>query len=226
MMDEKQLESFIGLMKKTLLSGLVLGSIDPADPIRVDETPQGWKLLGAGNYAGVFTHRDYSDIAVKVYAPGREGWESECEVYKRIGSHPAYSMCYHAGEHDGHYYLILKRLKGKTLYQCIIDGVVIPEKVIQDIDEALDYARSRGLHPHDVHGKNVMVKDGRGIVLDISDFLKEEPCTMWEDLKKAYNKIYMPFLSKKAIPVPEWVLNGVRKGYRWMRNSSVIGRSS
>ncbi|MNG38703.1 hypothetical protein D3C84_1265060 [compost metagenome] len=77
-----------------------------------------------------------------------------------------------------------------------------------------------------MHGKNVMVKDGRGIVLDISDFLKEEPCTMWEDLKKAYNKIYMPFLSKKAIPVPEWVLNGVRKGYRWMRNSSVIGRSS
>ncbi|WP_138753784.1 serine/threonine protein kinase [Paenibacillus sinopodophylli] len=225
-MDEKQLDGFIRLVEQTLLSNLELGSVDPADPIRVDETPQGWKLLGAGNYAGVFTHQDHSDIAVKVYAPGREGWESECEVYARIGSHPAYSECYHADEYKGHYYLVLKRLKGKTLYQCIIDGVIIPKSVIDDIDEALDYARQRGLHPHDVHGKNVMMQDGRGIVLDISDFLKVEPCSMWDDLKKAYNKIYMPFLSKKPIPVPEWVLNGVRKGYRFVRSSSVIGRSS
>lgn len=225
-MEEKQLNTFIALMEQSLLSELVLDSVDPTNPIRVAETPRGWRLLGAGNYAGVFTHQDYSDIAVKVYAPGRDGWESECEVYRRIGTHPAFSTCYHAGEHKGHYYLILKRLKGKTLYQCIIDGAAIPKKAIEDIDLALEYARSRGLFPHDVHGKNVMIKDGRGIVLDISDFLKEEPCTMWDDLKKAYNRIYMPFLSKKPIPVPEWVLNGVRKGYRFMRNSSVVGRSS
>lgn len=225
-MEEKQLNTFIVLMEQSLLSELVLDSVDPTNPIRVAETPHGWRLLGAGNYAGVFTHQDYSDIAVKVYAPGRDGWESECEVYRRIGTHPAFSTCYHAGEYKGHYYLILKRLKGKTLYQCIIDGAAIPKKAIEDIDQALEYARSRGLFPHDVHGKNVMIKDGRGIVLDISDFLKEEPCTMWDDLKKAYNRIYMPFLSKKPIPVPEWVLNGVRKGYRFMRNSSVVGRSS
>ncbi|MGO4692765.1 serine/threonine protein kinase [Paenibacillus sp. FSL A5-0031] len=225
-MEEKQLNTFIALMEQSLLSELVLDSVDPTNPIRVAETPRGWRLLGAGNYAGVFTHQDYSDIAVKVYAPGRDGWESECEVYRRIGTHPAFSTCYHAGEYKGHYYLILKRLKGKTLYQCIIDGAAIPKKAIEDIDQALEYARSRGLFPHDVHGKNVMIKDGRGIVLDISDFLKEEPCTMWDDLKKAYNRIYMPFLSKKPIPVPEWVLNGVRKGYRFMRNSSVVGRSS
>jgi hypothetical protein len=225
-MEDKQLETYIELMEQTLLLDLELNSVDPTNPIRVDVVPRGWKLLGAGNYAGVFMHSDYPEIAVKVYAPGREGWESECEVYRRIGDHPAYSRCYHAGEHNGHYYLILKRLQGKTLYQCIIDGVAIPKKAIEDIDQALDYARARGLHPHDVHGKNVMVKDGRGIVLDISDFLKEEPCQMWDDLKKAYNRFYMPFLSKRPKPVPEWVLNGVRKGYRWMRNSSVTGGSS
>lgn len=225
-MEDKQLETYIVLMEQTLLLDLELNSVDPTNPIRVDVVPRGWKLLGAGNYAGVFMHSDYPEIAVKVYAPGREGWESECEVYRRIVDHPAYSRCYHAGEHNGHYYLILKRLQGKTLYQCIIDGVAIPKKAIEDIDQALDYARARGLHPHDVHGKNVMVKDGRGIVLDISDFLKEEPCQMWDDLKKAYNRFYMPFLSKRPKPVPEWVLNGVRKGYRWMRNSSVTGRSS
>lgn len=225
-MEEKRLKQLIALTEQTLLSDLELSSIDPGDPVRVDESPEGWKLLGAGNYAGVFMNHDYPDIAVKVYAPGREGWESECEVYRLIGNHPAFSACYYAGEHNGFYYLILRRLKGKTLYRCIIEGVPIPSRVITDIDQALDYARSRGLHPHDVHGKNVMVTDGRGLVVDVSDFLKEEPCSMWEDLKRAYNRIYMPFMSKNPVPVPEWVMNGVRKGYRFMRYSSVFGRSS
>lgn len=225
-MDSRPLDQYIALMEQTLLSDLALNSIDGANPVHVDVTPEGWGLLGAGNYAAVFMHGSFPEFAVKVYAPGREGWESECEVYRLIGEHPAYSMCYHAGDYNGHYYLILKRLNGKTLYRCIIDGEAIPKKVIEDIDEALSYARTRGLHPHDVHGKNVMVKEGRGIVLDISDFLKEEPCQMWDDLKKAYHHIYMPFLSRKPMPVPEWVLNGVRKGYRWIRNSSVTGRSS
>ncbi|WP_424766568.1 serine/threonine protein kinase [Paenibacillus sp. sgz302251] len=226
MMEEKRAQELIALTEQSLLVELKLRSIDHGEPIQVDAVPRGWSLLGAGNYAGVFTHQEHSDIAVKVYAPGREGWESECEVYRRIGNHPAYSVCYHAGEHRGHRYLILKRLKGKTLYQCVLEGIPISKSVIEDIDQALDYARSRGLHPHDVHGKNVMVKEGRGIVLDISDFLKEEPCMMWDDLKKAYNRIYMPFLSKKPIAVPEWVMNGVRKGYRLLKHSSITGSSS
>lgn len=49
-------------------------------------------------------------------------------------------------------------------------GILITEQAIRDIDIALDYARSRGLHPHDVHAKNVMVNDGRGLIVDVSDF--------------------------------------------------------
>nr|WP_036717338.1 serine/threonine protein kinase [Paenibacillus harenae] len=225
-MEEKELQELIALTKRSLLPGLEIYSVNTGDPVRVNSAPEDWKLLGAGNYAGVFAHRDYPDTVVKVYAPGREGWESESEVYRKLGVHPAYSTCYYAGEHDGYYYLILKRLKGKTLYQCLIEGVPIPKSAIDDIDGALEYARSRGLNPHDVHGKNVMVSDGRGVVVDISDFLKDESCTMWDDLKRAYNRIYMPFLSRNPVPVPEWVMNGVRKGYRFMRHSSVLGRSS
>ncbi|WP_337103969.1 serine/threonine protein kinase [Paenibacillus sp. YIM B09110] len=225
-MDAQRLESFIDKMKHTLLAELELESVDPGNPIHVKAMPKEWKLLGAGNYASVFYHPDDADIAVKVYAPGREGWVSECEVYRRIGDHPSYSTCYHAGEHEGHYYLILRRLQGKTLYNCVLEGITIPKSVIDDIDQALDYARSQGLFPHDVHGKNVMVADGKGIVVDISDFLKEEPCAMWDDLKKAYNRIYMPFLSKHTVAIPEWVMNSVRKGYRWMKHSPLGGRSS
>lgn len=97
-------------------------------------------------------------------------------------------------------------------------GIKIPEKVIKDIDEALEYARERGLNPHDVHGKNVMLDaNGRGIVVDVSDFLKEEPCRMWYDLKKAYYKIYLPYLHDKPYPIPDLLLNGIRKAYRIIR---------
>ncbi|MBW7475117.1 serine/threonine protein kinase [Paenibacillus oenotherae] len=206
-------------MEKELLPGLVLESVHNGEPIVVRNAPEGWKKLGAGNYAAVFAHSDAEDVVVKVYAPGREGWEDEVEVYRRLGDHPAYSRCYYAGEWEGRKYLVMKRLHGTTLYECVKQGIKIPKEVIDDIDAALDYARERGLHPHDVHGKNVMVADGRGIVVDVSDFLKTEPCLMWDDLKKAYNRFYMPFLSKAPVPMPDWVMNSVRKGYRLFRSA-------
>ncbi|MFD1957874.1 serine/threonine protein kinase [Paenibacillus thailandensis] len=225
-MDETTIGSFVQLAERHLLPALDLVSIDPGDPVRVLEAPEGFQLLGAGNYAAVFTHRDYSELVIKVYAPGRGGWEDEREVYGRLGRHPAYSACYAAGEKEGLRYLVLKRLRGKTMYQCMLDGEPIPESVIEDIDEALDYARGRGLHPHDVHGKNVMVSGGKGLVVDVSDFLKTEPCMMWDDLKRAYERIYVPFMGNRPFPVPEWVMNGVRKGYRWIRQAALDGRSS
>lgn len=225
-MDDKAIDAFVQIIEERLLPGLDLVSIDPGDPVRVLEAPEGFETLGAGNYAAVFAHKDYGDWVVKVYAPGRIGWEDEREVYRRLGRHDAYSVCYYAGEKDGLRYLILKRLRGKTMYQCMLDGDPIPESVIADIDGALDYARSRGLSPHDVHGKNVMVANGRGLVVDVSDFLKTEPCTMWDDLKRAYERIYVPFMGKRPFPVPQWVMNGVRKGYRWIRQNAPDGSSS
>lgn len=57
-----------------------------------------------------------------------------------------------------------------------------------------------------------MMKDGRGIVVDVSDFLRKEPCSMWNDLKKAYDLLYIPPL--RRVPIPEFILNAVRIGYR------------
>lgn len=53
-------------------------------------------FLGTGNYAGVFYHADYCDLVVKIYAPGKLGWSEELEVYRRLGSHPAFSTCFYA----------------------------------------------------------------------------------------------------------------------------------
>ncbi|MFD0682039.1 MULTISPECIES: serine/threonine protein kinase [unclassified Paenibacillus] len=206
------ISEFIDIIEQELLKELRIESVDPHDPIEVQFLPKPWKLVGAGNYAAVLSHPDFNGLVVKVYAPGRAGLEEEVEVYRRLGKHPAYSECYHAGSP----YLILRRLSGITLYNCVLRGVPIPHQVIEDIDSALDFARSKGLNPHDVHGKNVMLKDGRGVVVDVSDFLKAEPCFMWDDLKKAYGRFYSPVFIGR-LKVPEWMLTAVRKGYRYFK---------
>ncbi|WP_414753494.1 serine/threonine protein kinase [Anabaena sp. CCY 9910] len=193
-----------------LLPSLQIESVNPRNLIQVTYVPQPWLLLGKGNYAAVVYHPDYPEFVVKIYAPRRPGYEEEVEVYHRLGSHPAFSECLYA--QDG--FLVLKRLYGTTLYDCMHLGLPIPKQVIRDIDEALEYARSRGLYPHDVHGRNVIMHEGRGLVVDISDFLHQEPCSKWHNLKKAYYWLYLPVLRPLRLPVPYSALDWIRKCYR------------
>jgi len=209
-MDKLLPKYFLESIYQELLPSLQIESINPRDPIKVSYIPQPWRLLGKGNYAAVVYHPDYPDNVVKVYAPGRPGYEEEVEVYRRLGSHPAFSKCLYAK--DG--FLVLKRLYGTTLYDCMHLGLPIPKQVIRDVDEALEYAKSCGLHPHDVHGRNVMMYEGRGLVVDISDFLQQEPCAKWNNLKKAYYWLYLPLLRPLRLRVPYSTLDFVRKFYR------------
>jgi hypothetical protein len=204
------LEKLTESVFQQLIPELQVKSIHPHDPVIVGNIPYPWELLGTGNYAAVLYHQDYPDYVVKIYAPNRPGFEEEVEVYHRLGSHPAYSECFFAK--DG--ILILKRLYGVTLYDCIHRGLRIPKQVIQDIDKALNYARDRSLYPHDIHGRNVMMSQGRGLVVDISDFLHQEKCSKWNNLKRAYYCFYRPILSPLKLPIPYFLLNGVRKLYR------------
>ena len=207
---------------KQLVDTAKIESLNPHNPVKVSQTPQPWQLLGTGNYAAVFNHPHYKDFVVKIYAPGRPGWEEEVEVYRRLGTHQAFSQCFSA-ESD---WLILKRIYGITLYDCVHQGLKIPRQVIEDIDLALEYAKSKGLTPHDVHGRNVMMSQGKGLVVDVSDFLDSSPCRAWEDLKKAYYCLYLPLLSWHRLPVPHWILDGIRGGYRFYRHRlSAIAKS-
>ncbi|ANE46636.1 serine/threonine protein kinase [Paenibacillus swuensis] len=203
-------DELIESVERELLPLLKVESIHPHEPVIIKFHPEGWEVLGTGNYAAVIAHRDNPEMVIKVYAEGRPGLADEVEVYRRLGNHPAFSTCYHSSDS----YLIMKRMRGITLYNCVIKGIRIPRQAIQDIDEALYYARSRGLCPHDIHGKNVMLYEGRGKVLDVSDFLKEEYCRMWDDLKKGYDKYYEPFLHRFPMPIPGFMMDWVRRGYR------------
>ena len=214
---------FDALVERELLPALVLASVDPDDPVVVSHAPAPWRVLGCGNYAAVLAHPDHPEVVAKVYAPGRPGLAAELEVYGRLGDHPAFSRCLASGAVGELGYLVLRRLHGVTLYDAVHRGLPIPERVIRDVDAALDHARRRGLHPHDVHGRNVMMHDGRGLVVDVSDFLEEEDCSKWRDLRRAYRRVYRPLFMRLRLPVPYAVLTLVRRGYRLFRRAVPVG---
>ncbi|MEB3199613.1 MAG: serine/threonine protein kinase [Synechococcaceae cyanobacterium] len=211
------LEALLERIETELLPGLRIVSPSPHDPVVVESLPEPWQNLGSGNYAAVVLHPQFPELVVKIYAPGRAGLEEEAEVYRRIGQHRAYSECHHVGES----YLVLRRLRGHTLWDCFRHGIPIPPQVIRDVDAALAYASGRGLNGHDVHGRNVMLQEGRGLVVDISDFLNPEPCSAWRDLRWAYLVVYRPLLGPLRLRWPDWALDLVRWGYRrvrWLRS--------
>jgi hypothetical protein len=210
----------VDLVQK-LAAEVKIESINPHDPVKVSYCPQSWQVLGTGNYAAVFTHPNYQNIVIKIYAPGRSGWGEEVEVYNRLGYHPSFSQCFDAKDN----WLVLKRLHGVTLYDCMHQGLKIPQQIIQDIDQALDYAKSKGLNPHDVHGRNVMMSEGKGLVVDISDFLNSSPCRAWQDLKLGYYWLYRLLISWHHLPVPYWLLDGIRSLYRFYRRVFSVFKS-
>lgn len=211
-MNQSNIQSLIDSIKQELLPHFVIESVHPHNPVEVRSLPQPWEVVGTGNYAAVVCHPDYPEIVVKKYAPGRPGFEEELEVYQLLGSHPAYSECYYA--EDG--LLVLKRLHGVTLYDCLHRGLRIHPHIIKDIDTALDYARSRGLYPHDIHAKNVMMFENVGLVVDISDFMQREKCSKWDDFKRAYYWIYLPIFYRLRLKVPYSLLNRLRRSYRFI----------
>jgi hypothetical protein len=208
-----QIAEYRTLIETELLPKINLTTASPFDPIIVNNQSPLWKTIGSGNYAGVFSLDSHPEFVVKVYGRSPGELKKEIEVYKRLGKHKSFSYLYDYGEN----YLILKRLDGITLFDAVVKGVPIPEAVIKDIDSGLDYARSVRLNPFDVHGKNVVMFEGRGYIVDISDFYKQGYCRKWKDLKKAYYKIYLPFIYKYHPPIPFFVVDAVRKGYRMYR---------
>jgi hypothetical protein len=207
------IEKYIKLIGNELLPNIQLSTEDPFDPIVVKNFSDTWKTIGSGNYAGVFLHQSNPKWVVKVYGRKPEDLKKEVDVYKRLGDHESFSSLIDYGDN----YLILKRIDGINLFDAVVKGIRIPESVILDVDEGIAYARSRGLNPFDVHGKNVVMSNGRGYIVDVSDFYKQGKCRKWDDLKKAYYRIYLPFIYKYHPPIPFFIVNSVRKGYRLYR---------
>ncbi|MCA0971711.1 serine/threonine protein kinase [Halobacillus litoralis] len=159
--------------------------------------PDRFEWIGQGRSAVVFKCKETNRV-VKVFYPSCQAIaEVEADVYQRISKHDLFPEVYEAGEG----YLVIEYVTGRTLYDCLVEGIPITEDMIHEVDRALQFVRSLGLNPSDTHLKNIMLtEDGRIKVIDVARFTQEEECPQWEDLKKAYYMYYQRRYFPKKYP--------------------------
>jgi hypothetical protein len=186
------------------------------EPVTIVGFSEDLRCIGSGTDAAVFYHDDIPGYAFKLYSDkALEKKELEEEIYKRLQGSRYFPECFGAGSK----YLVLSYEAGPTLYDCLLQGIVVPEQVIIDVEEAREFVRSTGLNPRDIHLKNVIVQEGRGKVLDVSEYLKEGNDHRWEHLVWVYKHIY-PMINGMRVPL--WVLESIKHWYNRIDKTSFM----
>ncbi|SFI96676.1 hypothetical protein [Thermoflavimicrobium dichotomicum] len=175
--------------------------------VTVHQIPEELQLVGKGTDAVVVRHLAYPRFAFKVYARERlDKLENEYKVYQQLGDSPYFCVCYSKGSR----FLVLSYEQGPTLYECLEQGIVIPEQVIIDVEQARAYVRKVGLNPRDIHLKNIIMQNGRAKLIDVSEYIREGNDGRWEHLLQAYELFY-PLIRGKRIP--HWIIELVKRLY-------------
>ncbi|WP_163526778.1 serine/threonine protein kinase [Halobacillus ihumii] len=168
------------------------------DEDQVIEIPDELQLVGQGRSAAVFRIKDTMQ-AVKIFYSEQQGLaEKEGKIYEQLSNYIYYPELIEVGEG----YLVLEYLDGVTFYDCLVCGIPITPRMVAMVDEALDYARSKGLNPSDIHLRNIMLTNDQQIkVIDVVRFSQEKECQHWPDLKRAYYSYYQKrFFPKRFSP--------------------------
>lgn len=187
------------LAEQSLKCVLIKGN-NKNKPVTVLNKSQNLRCIGIGTDAAIFLHELLPSYAFKVYSPEALHKKAiEENVYLRLKDPKYFPQYFGSGDN----YLVLSYEKGPTLYECLLQGIEIPSQVMNDVEKARAYARSKGLNPRDIHFKNVILQDGKGKVLDVSEYLKEGNDKRWEHLMFAYRLMYPLFKGKK---IPHWVI--------------------
>ncbi|KSU64442.1 serine/threonine protein kinase [[Bacillus] enclensis] len=195
------------------LSEVTVTSHPNNEPVTIAGGHDRLRCIGVGTDAAVFQHLDVPQFAFKVYAEEKaDKIKIEEEVYSMIGDSPYFSTCYAANDT----FLVLSYEEGITLFDCILQGVHIPWQVVEDVEAARDYVREKGLNPRDIHLKNILMKDGRAKIIDVSEYVLPGNDFRWEHLKKGYEDYYQ-LIDGKAVPF--WLVETVRKWYNQWNSS-------
>ncbi|MFC0331769.1 serine/threonine protein kinase [Paenibacillus sepulcri] len=177
------------------------------DMVVISGYSEGLHCIGVGTDAAVFTYEPAPGFAYKVYSDlALEKKAAERHVYERLEGIPYFPQYYGEGRN----YLVISHEPGVTLQDCLLQGIPVPEQVIQDVEEARAEVRRRGLNPRDIHLKNVILQNERGKVLDVSEYVLEGDDKRWEHLVWAYRVCYSGFEGKK---IPAWLLDAIKNGY-------------
>lgn len=177
------------------------------EPVTIKGDTHDLKCVGMGTDAAVFQSLKAPAYAVKKYAEDKIAKvEIEANVYRMLGDSPYFSTCFDAGDD----YLVLSFEEGTTLFDCILQGIHIPEQVVEDVEAARAHARLKGLNPRDIHLKNILLQNGRAKIIDVSEYTVPGNDFRWEHLKKGYEQYYHLI---DGSSVPFWLVETVRKMY-------------
>ncbi|RFU62301.1 protein kinase family protein [Peribacillus saganii] len=168
------------------------------------------RYIGRGRSAYVFRIGS-TYLVMKVFLPERtREAKEEAEIYRILQKHPSYPALHGAGEN----YLVIDYIKGATMYQCLNSGMEIRDEHVQQVDQALESARRKGLNPSDIHLHNIIIiKNSQKIkVIDVARYRQQKECSQWEDIKKAYVKYYRHRYFPKKIP--RFVLDAIAVSYK------------
>jgi serine/threonine protein kinase len=151
----------------------------PLDPNTRLGAYQITKSLGRGAMGEVYQARDLRlgrDVAIKVLRPELASdserlsrFEQEARAASAL-NHPNIVHIYDVGETEGHHYIVMELVEGKTLRQ-VLAGAPLAEDRIRDLArqlaEGLAKAHSEGIVHRDLKPENVMVtEDGFVKILD------------------------------------------------------------
>ncbi|WP_277584798.1 serine/threonine protein kinase [Psychrobacillus antarcticus] len=177
------------------------------EPVTISGDADDLKCIGVGTDAGVFQSLSVPAYAFKLYAKDKVNKvKVEANVYRILGDSPFFSICFASYDE----YLVLSYEEGKTLFDCILQGIHIPEQVVNDVEDAREYVRSKGLNPRDIHLKNILLQNGRAKIIDISEYILPGNDFRWEHLKKGYEQYYHLIDGNS---VPFWLVETIRKWY-------------
>ena len=177
------------------------------EPVSIKGIVNDLSCIGVGTDAAVFRYNYAPNFAFKVYADDRLAKiEIEKKVYQQLGESPFFPQLYDVGVR----YLVLNFEQGTTLYDCLLQGIHIPQQVVQDVEDARRYISKRGLNPRDIHLKNILLQNGRAKIIDVSEYIKPGNDFRWEHLKRGYEEYYHLIDGK---PLPFWLLETIRKWY-------------
>lgn len=196
------------------LSAIQVCSSPNNEPVIIQGDVSEFRCIGIGTDAAVFQSLDTPDFAFKVYDKEKiEKVQIEANVYDLLSDSPYFPKCYAA---EGNI-LVLSFEQGTTLFDCILQGIHIPHQVVEDVEAARDYVRSKGLNPRDIHLKNIIMQDGRAKIIDVSEYVLPGNDFRWEHLKKGYEQYYHLF---DGNTVPFWIVETVRKWYNQRVNTT------
>ena len=200
---------------RELLSKIKISSNPNNQPVTIHGNVRELKCIGVGTDAAVFQYIHSPAYAFKLFADDKlDKIQLEAKVYEKLGSSPYFSTFYKASER----FLVVSYESGITLYDCLQQGIHIPSRIIDEVDQARAYAREKGLNPRDIHLKNILLQDGKAKIIDVSEYLLPGNDCRWEHLKRGYEEYYH-LIDGRAIP--SWLLETVRKSYNTRQSTAI-----